>query len=683
MEIKIILVWYLLFLAFGIIGLPITNYIFKNWQDKGYAFAKYIGLFVVGIFWWLMSSLHILPFTPTVGYILFGIAILASLYWLYRKGFKPTKYMLIEEGLFLLMFVFWAWVRSHNPRAEGTEKMMNLAFMNSLNRTEYMPPQDMWFAGGGNINYYYIGHYLFVVLGKLGNIAISYVYNLALITIIAQTFVGLFALFMELFRKSKDWIKITFSVLGAAWISYAGNLHMAYNWIVSYINGTDFSYFFPDSTRIIEYTINEFPAYSIVLGDVHGHYLALPFLVLVLALALVSFRTKIGTRAKIYFNLIISVLIVALYGINSWDMITALFIFSFIHLYQVSEMKAELEEKIKAFLIAEVTLILPGAMVMLPYILNYSPAVGPEGGFPIGVVPFKTKSEPLPWLQFWAQFLIAPLLFVIAVKLKVVTSKAVIIYPLALTAISISLIIGVEFFFLKDIFHASNPPYFRTNTVFKFYYHAWVIFGVAAVWFIYAILESKSKIHKWFKWLVFSISVTIFTATFSYIFVAIEDFYPIDDENVVKTLDGIDYIKREKNPDYEAILWLKENVEGQPVILEYVGDAYTYAARISSTTGLPTVIGWPTHEWQWRGSSEEPFSRKGEVEAFYNGNNSLEQDWEFLEKYNVEYIFIGGEEIRTYQLDNDRLNSFGDIVFEEGISKIVKVNPEAKSSPSD
>lgn len=674
MEIKILIVWYLLFFVFGIIGLPITSFIFKNWEDKGYAFAKYIGLFVVAMIWWLLSSIRILPFTPVVGYVLFGIATVASLYWLYKSKFKITKLMLIEEAIFLVVFVIWSWIRSFNPRAEGTEKMMNLAFMNSLNLTEYMPPKDMWFAQGGNINYYYLGHYYFVVAGKLGNIAMSYVYNLALVTIIAQTFVGLFALFMELFKKSKNWIKLTFALVGATWISFAGNLHMAYTWFVAFFNGETFSYFFPDSTRIIEYTINEFPGYSIVLGDVHGHYLALPFLIIILSLALVSIRTKINSTAKLRFNFIISFLVMALYGINSWDMITALFIFTVIHLYQVSGMKGELEDKIKTFLKATFALIVPGAIFILPYIINYSPAVGPDGGFPLGIVPFRTKSEPLPWLQIWSQFLIAPLLFVIAVKLKIVKNQAIKIYPLALTAVAISLIIGVEFFFLKDIFHTSNPPYFRTNTVFKFYYHAWVIFGVAAVWFIYAILESKEKAHKWFKWLVFAISVSVFIMTFSYIFKAVNDFYPLSDENAVQTLDGINYIAREKESDYEAIQWIKENIDGQPVILEYVGEAYTYASRVSSTTGLVTVVGWPTHQWQWRGSSAEPFARKGEVEAFYNGANTKEQDKEFIEKYDLEYIFIGGEEIKNYKIDNERINSFGELVYEDGLTSIIKIN---------
>lgn len=693
MEVKIFIIWYLLLFSFGIIGLPITSYIFKNWQDKGYAFSKFVGLFVVGMFWWFFSAIKILPFTPVVGWILFAIAMLASLYWLYRTKFKLTKYMLIEEGLFFVTMVIWTFIRSYNPRTEGTEKMMNLAFMNSINRTEHFPALDPWLAQGGNINYYYIGHYLFVIIGKLGNIAVSYVYNYALVTIIAQTFVGLFAIFLELFKKGKEWIKISFATLGALWICYAGNLHMAYNWFAAYFKGEEFKYFFPDSTRIIEYTINEYPAYSIVLGDVHGHYLGLPFLVLVLALAIVAMSKKIGTKQKLIFNAMISPLIMTLYGINSWDMITAIFIFTVIHLYQVMNVNEELEKKIKYFFLAGAALILPGLILILPYALNYSPAIGPEGGFPIGIVPFRTKSNPLPWMQIWFQFLIAPLLFMIALKLKVVKENKLKIYPLLLTMCAVALIIGVEFIFIKDIFHASNPPYFRTNTVFKFYYHAWVIFGIAAVSYIYTILHGENKeakdekvsskqqkINKYFKVAVFSISSMIFTMTFVYIFVAVKDFYPLKEQTIVRTMDGIDYIRREKPADYKAIVWINQNIKGQPVILEEVGDAYTYSARVSSTTGLITVVGWPTHQWQWRGSSEIPFARKTEVDSFYNGVYEEEADWEFLEKYEVEYIFVGNKERETYQqLDEERMKEFGEVVYDESGTFIVKVGQRTES----
>jgi len=61
-------------------------------------------------------------------------------------------------------------------------------------------------------------------------------------------------------------------------------------------------------------------------------------------------------------------------------------------------------------------------------------------------------------------------------------------------------------------------------------------------------------------------------------------------------LNGIKYLKTLYPDDYLAIQWLNQNIQGQPVILEAQGDSYTDYARISSNTGLPTILGWTVHE---------------------------------------------------------------------------------------
>ena len=203
-----------------------------------------------------------------------------------------------------------------------------------------------------------------------------------------------------------------------------------------------------------------------------------------------------------------------------------------------------------------------------------------------------------------------------------------------------------------------------------------------AVSYIYLILNSEvvktksrlKKLQEPYKYFVFAFSLLIFIMTFVYIFVAVDDFYPTDNKEIQQTMDGIDYIRKEKPADYKAITWLRQNIDGQPIILEEVGDAYTYSARVSSTTGLPTVMGWPTHEWQWRGTSEDAFARKAEVENFYNGNTTADVDKEFISKYKVELIFVGNKERETYsQLDEERMKSFGDVIYDEDETFIVRV----------
>jgi uncharacterized membrane protein len=96
--------------------------------------------------------------------------------------------------------------------------------------------------------------------------------------------------------------------------------------------------------------------------------------------------------------------------------------------------------------------------------------------------------------------------------------------------------------------------------------------------------------------------------------------------------------------DLPLIEWLRANVEGSPVIAEAVGPLYRWTGRISQYTGLPAVIGWDWHQVQQRmdyaGLVQQ---RRTETELFYTtGSTQLAVD--YLRKYNVRYVVVGGEE---------------------------------------
>lgn len=96
--------------------------------------------------------------------------------------------------------------------------------------------------------------------------------------------------------------------------------------------------------------------------------------------------------------------------------------------------------------------------------------------------------------------------------------------------------------------------------------------------------------------------------------------------------------------DLPLIEWLRANVDGSPVIAEAVGPLYRWTGRISQYTGLPAVIGWDWHQIQQRmdyaGLVQQ---RRTETELFYTtGSTQLAVD--YLRKYNVRYVVVGGEE---------------------------------------
>ena len=52
-------------------------------------------------------------------------------------------------------------------------------------------------------------------------------------------------------------------------------------------------------------------------------------------------------------------------------------------------------------------------------------------------------------------------------------------------------------------------------------------------------------------------------------------------------------------------VYLLSAANGRPVVAEAVGGDYTDHARVSTFSGLPTLIGWVGHELQCRGDRPE------------------------------------------------------------------------------
>jgi len=130
------------------------------------------------------------------------------------------------------------------------------------------------------------------------------------------------------------------------------------------------------------------------------------------------------------------------------------------------------------------------------------------------------------------------------------------------------------------------------------------------------------------------------------------------------SLDGTAYLEREHPDDFAAIAWLRQNVSGQPVLLEASGDPYSYYARFASNTGLPTVMGWANHEGLWRGHDQIVEARKRDVKQVYAAP-TLEAAAPILDRYGVKYILVGDLE----RHDNKQgLQKFDElkVVFRQG-----------------
>ena len=307
--------WGALFLV-GAAAYPLTRKLFHDWFDSGYLFSKAVGMAAVTYLVYLGGVLHIIPFTQ--GAVWGAAGLLFFLGVLLHKGEKKEKIhpsiFLAEEIFFLAALLFWSWVKGHEPSIHNLEKFMDFGFTKSILDSRFFPAPDMWYAGG-TINYYYFGHTVMAVLTRVSGIDLTYTFNLMLAAIFAFTCTMSFSIGVQLLRIRKGMGKIGQiggGLLTAFLVTLAGNMQTIYAftqgydgenvqpfWKLLWPIGEFISrlpdglnrYWYANATRFIPYTIHEFPSYSFVVSDVHGHVLSIPFVLLALGLLIAVFGT--------------------------------------------------------------------------------------------------------------------------------------------------------------------------------------------------------------------------------------------------------------------------------------------------------------------------------------------------------------------------------------------------------
>jgi YYY domain-containing protein len=253
------------------------------------------------------------------------------------------------------------------------------------------------------------------------------------------------------------------------------------------------------------------------------------------------------------------------------------------------------------------------------------------------------------------------------------------VFVLLLILLGTLLLIGPEFLYLRDQFGS------RINTVFKFYYQAWMVWSLAAS---YGIVVLAQKLRAGWNvtfqaglvlLLLVGLSypvLSIFDRTGNFrldrALILINTLQTSPDESAqlvarqelasLWTLDYFDMFQRQNPDEAAAIRWLKSAPDG--ILAEAIGGSYSAYGRVSTLTGLPTVLGWPGHESQWRGGYEEQGSRQGDIETLY-----ATADWQtardILARYNIRYVFVGNLE-RGLPLQEEKFMSHMRLAFQQG-----------------
>ena len=668
-DFRLIVAWWFLVFLFSPSAWPLTFHFFSRFWDRDYAFAKIISLVLVTYLVFVAGVLKLLPFTSQ------NIIIIALLlFWVSRHFYPLPRFkknwpaFIAEELLFFFLLTAWAYVRGFNPDIEGLEKFMDWGFINSMLRGHYFPPADIWFAGSP-INYYYFGHLIYALLTKVSGISSAITYNLSLATVCALTFTAAFSLvsnliFSSLFRPSSR-VFIIGGLISALILTFGGNLHWLYKITkTSLINRQNFLtaaslYWYPDATRFIGFdpdvkdkTIHEFPLYSFVVADLHGHLNDIPVILFFLAFLFavyLSRRQPKTPRGLLDWPLIVpsALTLSVAYMTNAWDLaVYGLF-------FGISFLLTNHFNFSKTFKNG-IFVILLWYLFTLPYSVNFIPMI--QG---LRLADSRTPLYQLFILYggFWLLCLPFFLVFIKYFKFKINTSD---VFVLSLITTATVLIIIPELVYVKDIYIFEHR---RANTMFKLVYQAFIIYSLSVGYILVRL--KKFLLYKLIFLLVFAVHLT-------YPFFAIRSYYT--GFGRYQGLWGLNFLKNHYPDNLAAINWLNSHVSGQPTILEAAGDSYTTFNQISVATGLPTVEGWLVHEWLWRGGYDQPGARAADVEQIYQSKN-LALVRQLLQKYHVAYVIVGDKEREKYShLRESTFPALGaQLVFASGETKIYKL----------
>ncbi len=213
-----------------------------------------------------------------------------------------------------------------------------------------------------------------------------------------------------------------------------------------------------------------------------------------------------------------------------------------------------------------------------------------------------------------------------------------------LLAGGVGLVLFPEFFYLRDQFGT------RMNTIFKFYYQTWILWSVAASVFTYILWTWPRSSMKWAARVIFLLSLAagLMYPFFGFYF----RFHDLNTQTL--TLDGNAYFYNGYPDETAAIAFLQQAPKG--IVAEAIGGSYTGYARVSTQSGLQTVLGWPGHESQWRGGAAEIGSREPDIKLLYQ-TNDWQQALEIIQKYQIRYIYIGSMEQGTYRVDESKFQN--------------------------
>ncbi|WP_096390920.1 DUF2298 domain-containing protein [Halopenitus persicus] len=360
MEVLLVGRWLLAFAVLSALAVPIAARLFRWAPGRGVGLAPILAIAVLTTAGYWVGRVSFGVEALAAGLLALGAGSLGASIdtGAARRGSLSLADDAIPSGqraigsallVFLGAFTLVLLIRAADPAITpvGGEKFLDYSLLRSLLRAETLPPLDPWFAGEA-VNYYYGGHLAAALMTILSGVPPAYAYNLSLATVYACLIAAVFELARGIAvdrigdrtggrndpgngtqhdHAAAPRLAAGAGVAAAAAVGLASNLATVRSLLERLGSGSaaeaePFHYW--DASRVIEGTINEFPFFAFLNGDLHAHMMGAPFLVLGTAIAYAYWRTpedELRRRRLLVFG-VIPALGGTIAVVHTWDLAT-------------------------------------------------------------------------------------------------------------------------------------------------------------------------------------------------------------------------------------------------------------------------------------------------------------------------------------------------------------------------
>jgi len=648
-----------------------------------------VSLLLMTLLSWYLAYLHLpvhLVLVPVVLLIGYALGKRVIVWGDIRGGY--TWYLMFF-GVFVLALLVKLWF---NPAIDiSYEKVMDSMILSSMMYNPTIPPMDAWFAGETLSWYYYLGAWMFAVPGIILSIPASVVYNLVIPTVFAVSAVMIYSSSTLLLKRFR------FLPLLLLVISYPGFFNLI---PVVLSENVPFRFILDGTTRLLPGAVTENPLSALLIGSPRPYAIALMIQCVIIFLVIfTSYKWQdIDTKARSGIAIILGLSLGTLIPLHTWDiliylpLVIAVGLLVSFRIFQTGDFLKDSNVSslypvcvawlsgLHAFLSHPRSLYQNGPASSVLFLGIIAPVLAILFYIPFffdlenkrmqGISLSLVASEPVSFILVHGFFL---LILLVYLRRDIFQRPLFLIFPLL---IAVSGFISAALIFLPVIYllirrfsrieevlalfglmcilfcegfaMVQNGMPDRANTTYKFYFAAWILLGVSTFSLLGEMLGTCHYITSERRYTLVSIILIVAALTFPGILLSSG---PIWSPNLDGTAFVSEYVGDE---EAHALKFLKALKPGEILIEGVVpmdfdqDEPAKYFSRISSYTGIPSVMGSFTRENVYRGNEVTRERGEDSVRVYIQPDVAAE----IMAKYNATLLYVGTPEIMIYQMQD-------------------------------